>query len=338
MEINSLYETTPTGEGNELAGEEIERQRIMVIDDEEHMRQLLEKVLSMDGHNVTCVATGEEGILEFRRQDYSLAVVDLKLPGIDGLEVLHQVKQISPTTEVILITGYASLGTAIESLKLGAADYLAKPFRVEHLKIIIERSLKRKKLLEISMEVERYKKLSQIDELTDLYNRRFFQQALATELTRARRYERQLSLLMLDIDNFKKYNDENGHIAGDDLLKKVAWVLRGATRDCDYACRYGGEEFAIIAPETPKIGASRLGLRLRKVIEKEEFKYSECFPQGRVTVSVGLATYPEDASDLKTLIEMADGAMYKAKNEGRNRCAMVIGAGTGKTKPKFKVI
>lgn len=338
MVLNSLYETIPTGEGDEPASEEIERQRILVIDDEEQMRQLLEGVLAIDGHDVTCVASGEEGILEFRQQNYSLAVVDLKLPGIDGLEVLRQVKQISPSTEIILITGYASLGTAIESLKLGASDYLAKPFRVEHLRIIIERSLERKKLLDISMEVEHYKKLSRIDELTDLYNRRFFQQVLSTELTRAKRYERQVSLLMLDIDNFKIYNDNNGHIAGDDLLKKVAWVLRGAIRDCDYACRYGGEEFAVIAPETSKSGASILGLRLLKVIEKEEFKYAECLPQGRVTVSLGFATYPEDAPDLKTLIEMADGAMYKAKNEGRNQCATVIGAGTGITKPEFQVI
>lgn len=314
----------------------MEHQQILVIDDEESIRSLLEVVLVREGHHVTCVATGEEGIVRIKHQEYSLAVVDLKLPGIDGLEFLRQAKVITPTTEVILITGYASLGTAIESLKLGAADYLAKPFEVEHLKIIIARTLERKKLLNISLEVEHYKKLSQIDDLTDLYNRRFFQQTLVTELTRAKRYKRHVSLLMIDIDNFKIYNDNNGHTAGDDLLKKIAWVLRGSVRNCDYVFRYGGEEFTVIAPETTKSGSSVLGIRLLELVENEEFPKTDCLPQKRVTISVGIATYPDDTSDSKVLIEKADEAMYAAKNAGKNRCAIIAKAVPGK--PKFEIV
>ncbi len=316
----------------------MEHQRMLVIDDDELIRTLVEVVLVREGHHVTCVATGEEGIAEIKHQEYSLAVVDLNLPGIDGLEFLRQTKEIAPSTEVILITGYASLGTAIESLKLGAADYLAKPFEVEHLKIIIARTLERKRLLDISMEVDHYKKLSQIDDLTDLYNRRFFQKILVTEFTRAKRYKRNISLLMIDIDNFKLYNDNNGHAAGDDLLKKIAWVLRGSVRNCDYVFRYGGEEFTVIAPETPKSGASVLGIRLLELVENEEFPKVDCLPQKRLTVSVGIATYPDDASDTTSIIDRADEAMYAAKNAGKNRCAIIAKAGPGPGKPKFEIV
>ncbi len=162
MTLNGKSEKIAISEETERLTGEMEHQRILVIDDEELIRSLLEAVLVKEGHHVTCVASGEEGIAEIKNQKYSLAVVDLKLPGIDGLEVLRQTKEMAPSTEVIIITGYATLGTAIESLKLGAADYLAKPFEVEHLKLIIARALERKKLMDISLEVQSLKRIDEM--------------------------------------------------------------------------------------------------------------------------------------------------------------------------------
>ncbi len=162
MTLNGESEKIAISEETERLSDEMEHQRILVIDDEELIRSLMEAVLVKDGHHVTCVASGEEGIAEIRNQEYSLAVVDLKLPGIDGLEVLRQTKKIAPSTEVILITGYATLETAIESLKLGAADYLAKPFEIQHIKIIIARALERKRLRDISLEVQSLKKIDEM--------------------------------------------------------------------------------------------------------------------------------------------------------------------------------
>jgi diguanylate cyclase (GGDEF)-like protein len=163
-----------------------------------------------------------------------------------------------------------------------------------------------------------YRQQAVTDGLTGLYNRRFFNQELDREIQRSYRHLLKMSLVLMDVDHFKKYNDSNGHQAGDAVLRKVADVLRSQTRVCDMECRYGGEEFAIILPETSKRQARVLAEKIRKEIEQTHFEFQDNQPGGRVTISVGVSTFPDDAVHLKDLIEKADQALYRAKEGGRN--------------------
>jgi diguanylate cyclase (GGDEF)-like protein len=168
-----------------------------------------------------------------------------------------------------------------------------------------------------------FKQQAITDGLTGLYNRRFFNEEIEREIARSYRHFLRMSLILLDVDHFKKYNDTNGHQAGDLVLKKVASVLRNETRVCDMECRYGGEEFALILPETNKTQALMIAEKLRRQIEETEFPHQNRQPSGNLTASLGVATFPDDAVNSKDLIDTADAGLYKAKEQGRNAVVAV---------------
>ncbi len=163
------------------------------------------------------------------------------------------------------------------------------------------------------------KRLSVTDELTGLFNYRYLQQRLEDEIERARRYSRSIALLMLDADDFKLFNDTHGHIAGDRALEEIGIVLRRAVREIDVVCRYGGEEFSVILPETDAEGAYVVAEKVREAIAVHRFADANGEREVRLTVSIGLATYPGSASDREELLRQADDALYQAKNFGRDR-------------------
>jgi diguanylate cyclase (GGDEF)-like protein len=169
---------------------------------------------------------------------------------------------------------------------------------------------------------QRMEQISITDGLTGLYNYRYFKKRLEDELMRARRYEHYLSLVLFDVDHFKNFNDTQGHPAGDVALKQVADILQATIRKSDIAVRYGGEEFCVILPEGDRRSAFNFAERLRKQIEAHHFRGEEQQPGGRLTVSLGVASFPGDAHNLQELIDRADVALYEAKNSGRNatRC------------------
>ncbi len=169
------------------------------------------------------------------------------------------------------------------------------------------------------------KELTNRDELTRLYNRRYFFERLEKEVERAKRYQRRLSLLMIDIDHFKNYNDTYGHLRGDEVLRQIAKVLEKNLRKVDVVARYGGEEFLVLLPETEKRSAIKVGEKLRKAVERYNF-HSKMPELGkvRVTITVGVSSFPEDAEDAYELLDLADKAMYLGKAQGRNQvCAQV---------------
>jgi len=251
-------------------------------------------------------------------ENYDLIITDIKMPGTDGMEVLRVAKARDPNQNVIVMTGYASTETAVESMKLGAADYITKPFNLDQIKIVVAKTLERSRLRQKAEEGEIYKQLSRIDGLTELYNYTFFQQLLKTEVERAGRYGHQLSLLMIDIDNFKGYNDAYGHPAGDDALRRLARVMSRAVRGCDFIARYGGDEFVVVLPETDQTEAKTIGERLRTLVSKTIFDGTREGEESIITVSVGLATYPKDAQTKEDLVKRADQALYQAKSKNRN--------------------
>ncbi len=305
--------------------------RLLIIDDDESVRLLLRDLLEEAGYAVRTAKSGEEALQLIRVATYDIIITDLRLSGMYGLEVVKEVKAIDPGIDVIVMTGYASVNSAVESMKAGAIDYITKPFNSDHIKMVVQKSLERREYQRLAQEREFYKVLSSIDGLTELYNYRYMHQYLKIELEREKRYKRDLSLLMVDIDDFKNYNDIYGHMVGDMVLKRLASILRNATRGCDVICRYGGEEFAIMLPETSKKEAIIVCERIRKSVAMTTMVDEKANTVGTISVTIGLASFPEDADNKDDLIDNADKALYQGKRAGKN-CIFLFGA-EGKCEP-----
>lgn len=306
--------------------------RILVIDDDESVRSLLQDLLVESDYTVDTASCGEEALKMIRVSTYDLVVTDLRMAGMHGLEVIKEVKAMDTGIDVIVMTGYASINSAVESMKAGAVDYITKPFNSDQIRLVVKKNIERRNFQRLASEREFYKILSSIDGLTELYNYRYFQQCLQTELEREKRYKRPLSLIMLDIDDFKDYNDHYGHPVGDLVLKNMATILKSATRGCDVICRYGGEEFTIILPETNKKEAAIVCERVREAVENNDMLDDKGNSIENISVTIGLASFPLDADNKNQLIEKADKALYQGKRAGKN-CTFLSGA-----KGKYKKV
>ena len=310
-------------------------ERILVVDDEEGLRNIISQVLNDDGHEVTTASSGEAALEIFKNTPFPVVITDVFMEQMTGVDLLYEIKALNPNTQVVIMTSNASLESATAALRSGAYDYLTKPFEdLDAISSVINRAAEKVELIQQNeamvarlekntQELEQLngqlKYLATRDALTGLFNRRYFFEALELELSRCRRHGRAFSLLFLDLDHFKHYNDAKGHPAGDGLLSGLAEVITKTSRNTTIAARYGGEEFILLVPETPKDGAHIFAERLRKSVEEHPFSGRESQPLGRVTLSIGVCTFPEDGSDCETLIARADEAMYKAKANGRNR-------------------
>lgn len=320
---------TGTGKKNDVRG------RLLVVDDDEGVRSLLKDLLAESHYIVNTASCGEEALKKIRVSTYDLVVTDLRMKGMHGLEVIKEVKSIDPGVDIIVMTGYASVNSAVESMKAGAVDYITKPFNSDQIRLIVDKNIERRHFQRLASESEFYKILSYIDGLTELYNYRYFHQYLQKELERERRYKHPLSLIMFDIDDFKGYNDRYGHTTGDLVLKKLSTTLRNTTRVCDVVCRCGGEEFVIILPETYKQEAAIFCERIRKAVEQIEIVDEKGNPIGKITVTAGLAAFPVDATSKNNLIEKTDKALYQGKSAGKN-CTFLYGEKEKYTLKKVK--
>jgi diguanylate cyclase (GGDEF)-like protein len=282
---------------------------VLVVDDEEIICTLFAAMLGHYGrYHVVTTTDGHQVMDILRREPFDVMLLDMSMPAISGLEVLRQVTQTFEELPVIIVTGHGSIEIAVESMQAGAADFVTKPVPAAVLHLRIQKAL----------EHARTRRLASTDGLTGVYNHRTFQERLSQEIARADRYSRPLSVLMIDVDHFKVYNDTYGHPQGDIVLQDLARLLQEMSRTSDTVARWGGEEFAIILPETDSVGAQKIGQRLCEQVERYPFPGQELMPGGTLTISIGVATYAS-ASRKEVLLQAADTALYTAKREGRNR-------------------
>ena len=305
--------------------------RILVVDDEESLRELLSSLLTDEGYEVTTASSAEQALELFSPAPYPIVLADIRLEGMNGVDLLKKIKTLNEDSQVVLITSHASLNTAIAALRAGVYDYIIKPFEdLEQITTLVAHAWEKARLVienrrlidELQASNKVLRELAVVDGLTHLYNHRFFQESLAKHLSLSTRNKRTLSLLFIDVDHFKQYNDTHGHPEGDNVLKTLAGIMSKRLRTSDLIARYGGEEFVVLLPETSEAGALVVAENLRISVESHTFKGGDSQPLGKVTISVGVAVFPETATEGADLIRKADQALYKAKNEGRNRLCL----------------
>ncbi|HQG31444.1 MAG TPA: diguanylate cyclase [Deltaproteobacteria bacterium] len=283
--------------------------RILLVDDEKETLDLISEYLCDKGYDLTTCINAEQAVEMVEKNGFQIAIVDLHLPGMTGSELLKIIKRIRSHIQVIVITGYGTIRDAVECMKLGASDFITKPILLDHLHMTINRILEETRLKEEAELAAYYRTLSRTDELTGLYNFRHLIAMLKNEVVRHIRYNRVMSLAMIDIDDFKLYNDSKGHEEGNELLTRLAHIFRHNTRNCDILARYGGEEFVIIFPETSLEEAVVVSERICKTVVLTL----------NVSVTIGLAGFPQHTADHNELLRMADRAMYWGKQNGKNR-------------------
>jgi len=296
--------------------------KILVCDDDPGDRKLVSASLRrIDGREIVAVEAAEEdeigAALEAGRID--VVLMDVHMPGKSGLEWLAEIVE-KRRAPVVILTGSGDEEMAVRALQQGAVGYIPKGrLSTGKLAHAIEDAVTRwKQMRQSEAALAELERLALFDPLTGLFNRRAILRKLEEEVNCFRRYGGQLSVLMLDIDHFKRVNDEHGHPAGDDVLAKVGALVRLNIRETDFAGRYGGEEFVIVLPRTDSDGALVLAERLRKAIGTAEMRGPEGRRLRRVTVSLGVAgCRPGD--DVRSLVSRADTALYCAKENGRNR-------------------
>ena len=294
---------------------------VAIVDDDPAIRRLVRLYLRRSGYDTVEFTTGAEARELMPAASWDLAILDRRLPDLDGVVLAHEIKS-NPNFRVryvIMLTGEDDENQKVEGLDLGADDYITKPFQYPEL---LARIRAGKRIVDLQKELvetnKRLERLSITDGLTQLFNHRYLQDELARAFEESQRYLRPLSFAIIDIDFFKKINDTYGHAVGDEVLKRLSRLYQDSIRSTDLAARYGGEEFAVMMPETDLTDAISFAEKLRALVENTPIE-----TQGgivRPTVSIGVSSVPHSRiRSAKEMIVAADKALYRAKRAGRNQ-------------------
>lgn len=326
--------------------------RLLLLDDDSESLTSLERLLK-SRFAVSAFSTPADALKALQAREFDVVLSDQRMPLMNGVDFLATTMKIQPNASRVLITGFIESDEILAAINRAEIyRYLTKPWNPGELVVTLLQAAERSELfkavekktgeltalnakLERLVEErtaqlreanERLSEMALIDPLTQILNRRAFFSKFKAEIERTRRYKRPTTLAMIDVDHFKTYNDMEGHVRGDEALKKVAQYFLANLRKTDVLARYGGEEFILLMPETPREGAREICERLRAGVERLAFGGAK--GDAFLTVSVGIALMPLGASTAEEIIELADAALYEAKQGGRNRVVVkTVGEG-----------
>jgi two-component system, cell cycle response regulator len=278
------------------------KESILVADDDQRVGEVLKELLGALQFSTESACNGAEALEMLKGKAYTFLLADMKMPEMDGMELIQQTREHFPGVCVIAMTGYAEEYKYVDIINAGANDFLKKPIDIAELEAKIVRCISER---DLKKELSR---LSITDSLTGLFNQRQFYMRLREEIVRSTRQKHPLALILLDLDNFKEYNDRHGHIAGDQALKHVGKAIQRSIREgVDSGYRYGGDEFAIILIDSDIPIAEEIGKRVRLAIKDS----------GELRASLGYAVYKGDMN-LTDFVKLADANLYRSKTEGKN--------------------
>jgi diguanylate cyclase (GGDEF)-like protein len=300
---------------------------ILYVEDSKTQGSLTKEFLEKNGYEVTWLIEGKSVFRTATTRPFDVILLDRVLPDMDGSEICRQLKHAEDTkgVPVIMLSAKSTTAEKVQGLDAGADDYLPKPYDETELVARIYAALRTKRLQdelrrkndEMKEMLTKVERLSITDTLTGLFNRRRFETVLESEFNKASRYKTPLSCVMIDIDHFKAVNDTYGHAVGDTVIRDLARIIQDKIRNVDTACRWGGEEFIILAPMTTKSNAIPPARRILQTVSDHAFAGVK---DRNVTVSIGIADLSGSAIDTSDkLIQEADMALYAAKKNGRNR-------------------
>ncbi len=352
--MNGAIVTLAVSQGTKMSKNinELPKGNILVVDDRPDNLRVLSTMLSKQGYHVRKALNGEMALTACEATPPDLILLDINMPGMDGYEVCLRLKASEKTREVpvIFLSVLDDVWDKVKAFRVGGVDYITKPFHVEEVAIRVENQLtvqrlkldlqEKNRLLEnqnallieenekrrraetaLQQANEKLQELVVMDSLTEVANRRHFDDRLQQEWQRCAREQLSLSLILCDIDYFKFYNDTYGHLAGDACLKQVAGAItRAVKRPADLVARYGGEEFAAILPNTDFQGAVYVAQRIQQEVLRLQIVHASSCGNKYITLSQGIAsTVPSYKLSPDVLIADADKALYEAKQQGRNR-------------------
>lgn len=278
------------------------KESVLVVDDDPQLRAVLEELLRALRFETASAGSAMDAISMLEQTDYTFLLADMKMPGIDGLELVRRVKQSFPAVSIIAMTAFGDEYKYIDVINAGATDFIKKPINIAELEAKVRRTINERNLR------EELSRLSITDSLTGLYNQRHFYRRLEDEIRRCNRQNHELSLMLLDLDNFKAYNDKHGHLAGDEVLKSVGDLINRSIRQgMDSGYRYGGDEFAVILVGADLSIAADIGKRIQDALEQN----------GVVTASMGFVKYSQGMS-IKEFVAHADRQLYTVKEAYKN--------------------
>lgn len=278
------------------------KESILVVDDDQRVCEVLKELLGALQFPTASALSGEEALKMLRDKPYTFLFADMRMPEMNGMELIRRSRENFPNVSVIAMTGYADEYKYVDIINAGANDFVKKPIDIAELEAKIVRCISER---DLKKELSR---LSMTDSLTGLFNQRQFYMRLREEIVRSTRQKHALALILLDLDNFKDYNDRHGHIAGDQALRHVGKaILKSIREGVDSGYRYGGDEFAIILIDSDIAIAEEIGKRVRMAIRDS----------GQLGASLGYAVYGENMN-LTDFVRLADTNLYKSKTEAKN--------------------
>jgi two-component system cell cycle response regulator len=295
---------------------------VLLVEDNESDAQLVRHFMKDLSVRFERVSRGKDGLRFAQSGTVDLILLDLLLPDLSGFEVCRQVRSMEKGRgiPIVVITCLDDMDSKVKSIELETDDFLIKPIVGRELQARVRILLEKKKQLDrLRCHYEKALNSAVVDWLTSLYNHGYFKKFLDLEIKKSLRQRYPIALIMIDIDNFKNHNDTHGHPVGDVILQELAQVLRKSVREVDLVARYGGDEFAIVLPYSDREGGLRVAQRIDQAIRSFDFSPKGPARNTRLTVSMGVACYPQDGFHVDALIHSADQKLYEAKVKGKNQ-------------------